>query len=56
MVRFLEADALEIGTRIATRYVGRIEGARYAESLSGVGEIVRLEPGRLRAWDFADEY
>lgn len=40
--------------RIATRYVGADAGAAYAES-AGDDTIIRLEPGRLRAWDFADE-
>ena len=40
--------------RIASRYLGREAGAAYAES----GEddvLIRLEPGDLRAWDFADD-
>jgi PPOX class probable F420-dependent enzyme len=39
--------------RIACRYLGSEAGAAYAER----GEddlLVRLEPGDLRAWDFAD--
>lgn len=42
-------------TRIASRYLGREAGAAYAES-GGDDLIIRLEPGDLRAWDFADEY
>jgi PPOX class probable F420-dependent enzyme len=44
----------EATRRIASRYLGAEAGAKYAES----GEddlIVRLEPGHLRAWDFADD-
>jgi hypothetical protein len=40
--------------RIACRYLGPEAGAAYAER----GEddlVVRLEPGNLRAWDFADD-
>jgi PPOX class probable F420-dependent enzyme len=40
--------------RIACRYLGPEVGAAYAER----GEddlLVRLEPGDLRAWDFADD-
>jgi PPOX class probable F420-dependent enzyme len=40
--------------RIACRYLGPEGGAAYAER----GEddvVVRLEPGDLRAWDFADD-
>jgi PPOX class probable F420-dependent enzyme len=41
--------------RIATRYLGEEAGARYAES-GGDDLLVRLEPGELRAWDFADDF
>jgi PPOX class probable F420-dependent enzyme len=40
--------------RIASRYLGEVGGAAYAES-AGDDTLIRLEPGRLRAWDFADE-
>jgi PPOX class probable F420-dependent enzyme len=40
--------------RIATRYLGEAGGAAYAESADD-DTLIRLEPGRLRAWDFADE-
>jgi PPOX class probable F420-dependent enzyme len=40
--------------RIATRYLGEEGGAAYAES-AGDDTLIRLEPGRLRAWDFADQ-
>ena len=40
--------------RIATRYLGREAGAAYAER--GQDDLLlRLEPGEIRAWDFADE-
>jgi PPOX class probable F420-dependent enzyme len=42
-------------TRIASRYLGPQAGTAYAES-GGDDLIIRLEPGDLRAWDFADEY
>jgi PPOX class probable F420-dependent enzyme len=45
-------DALR---RIASRYLGHQAGAAYAES-AGDDLLVRLEPGGLRAWDFADEF
>jgi PPOX class probable F420-dependent enzyme len=41
--------------RIASRYLGAEAGAAYAESASD-DLLIRLEPGDLRAWDFADEY
>jgi PPOX class probable F420-dependent enzyme len=48
------ADAMTL--RIATRYLGPQAGRRYAETTVGADIlVVRLEPGELRAWDFADE-
>ncbi len=40
--------------RIASRYLGLRAGAAYAEQ-AGDDLLIRLEPGELRAWDFADE-
>jgi len=45
----------EVVERIATRYLGSPEGARYARE-AGDDLLIRLEPGSLRAWDFADEF
>ena len=39
--------------RIASRYLGREAGAAYAERADD-DLLIRLEPGDLRAWDFAD--
>jgi Pyridoxamine 5'-phosphate oxidase len=39
---------------IAVRYLGERDGAAYADSASD-DTLIRLEPGRLRAWDFADQ-
>src|SRR5262245_52972145 len=41
--------------RIATRYLGESDGAAYAQSALD-DTLIRLAPGLLRAWDFADEY
>jgi PPOX class probable F420-dependent enzyme len=41
--------------RIAARYLGPEAGERYAES-GGDDMLIRLEPGELRAWDFADYF
>jgi hypothetical protein len=41
--------------RIATRYLGPEAGERYAET-AGDDLLIRLEPGELRAWDFADDF
>lgn len=49
-------DAEAMTLRIATRYLGPEAGRRYAEATAGADVlVVRLEPGALRAWDFADE-
>jgi PPOX class probable F420-dependent enzyme len=49
-------DAAPMLLRIATRYLGPQAGRLYAESAAGADIlVVRLEPGELRAWDFADE-
>ena len=41
---------------IAIRYLGERNGNAYADG-AGAGDntLIRLEPGRLRAWDFADQ-
>jgi PPOX class probable F420-dependent enzyme len=41
--------------RIATRYLGPEAGEGYAET-AGDDLLIRLEPGELRAWDFADDF
>ncbi len=53
--RLVDKAVAETAKRIAARYVGEEEGAAYVESLGGDDLIVRLEPGELRVWDFADE-
>jgi len=54
--RFLEEGVTETALRIATRYLGPEEAAADVEALRGADVIVRIEPGVIRAWDFADEY
>lgn len=51
----LATDAGDAVRRIASRYLGASGGAAYAES-GGDDLLIRLEPGDLRAWDFADDY
>jgi PPOX class probable F420-dependent enzyme len=46
-------DAGDTARRIAIRYLGERDGATYADS-AGDETLIRLEPGRLRAWDFPD--
>jgi len=44
----------ETALLVSTRYLGAEGGAAYVEQMSD-DVVVRLEPGRLRAWDFSDE-
>jgi hypothetical protein len=46
----------EVNRRITLRYVGPERTAMFLQELQGINLVhVRLEPGKLRAWDFADE-
>ena len=53
--RLLTAGVEEAVRRIASRYLGREAGAAYADG-AGDDLLIRLEPGDLRAWDFADQF
>lgn len=53
--RLLTEGAAEATRRLAVRYLGEIDGAAYAERAAD-DTLIRLEPGDLRVWDFADEY
>ena len=54
-VRLVTTGVDEATIRIASRYLGAEGGAAYAES-GGDDLLVRLEPGDVRAWDFADDF
>jgi PPOX class probable F420-dependent enzyme len=41
--------------RIATRYLGEAAARTYLSSSSDDMVIIRLVPGKLRTWDFADD-
>jgi PPOX class probable F420-dependent enzyme len=41
--------------RTARRYFGEETGAAFAASFTEPGVVIRIEPGELRAWDYADE-
>ena len=48
--------AKEVTRRIAIRYLGPEQGARYADLMSQADlALIRIEPGVLRVWDFADD-
>jgi PPOX class probable F420-dependent enzyme len=54
--QFIETDVTATARRIAARYIGDEDAAADTEALQGADVIVRIEPGHLRVWDFADEY
>lgn len=54
--KLLMDEVVETNRRIAVRYLGEDKGRAYASSVDDDLVIVRLEPGVVRAWDFADEY
>jgi PPOX class probable F420-dependent enzyme len=45
-------DTLE---RIAIRYLGEARARVYLSNSTGDSVVIRLEPGQLRTWDFADD-
>jgi len=45
----------ELAERTAARYIGPEQAAGFAQAIRP-GFVVRLEPGRLRVWDFKDDY
>jgi PPOX class probable F420-dependent enzyme len=53
--RLVTAGAGAAVLRIASRYLGPEAGAAYAET-AGDDLLIRLEPGELRAWDFAGDF
>ncbi len=44
----------ELIRRTARRYVGSDGADAFAASMPAEGYVIRLEPGELRAWDYAD--
>jgi PPOX class probable F420-dependent enzyme len=48
----VEGSAIEI----ASRYVGAEVAEAYVRSLTGNDLLVRVQPGDLRIWDFADDF
>jgi PPOX class probable F420-dependent enzyme len=53
--RIVTESAFETAVRIASRYLGPEKGEAYVREVGGNDVTIRLEPGELRAWDFADE-
>ena len=55
VARLSREGAHEVSLRIAIRYLGQERGTAFAVEDSD-DVLIRVEPGQLRAWDFADEY
>jgi hypothetical protein len=54
IAQFVDADSREADQRMAARYLGPRETAACAAANHGPQLVVRLAPGEIRAWDFAD--
>lgn len=54
--RFVEDGVAEAQNRLAKRYLGEERGTDYSNAVDFDEVIVRLEPGVVRAWDFADDH
>jgi PPOX class probable F420-dependent enzyme len=52
----VDRGVTEAALEIASRYVGDERGSAFVGSNAGDDLIVRLAPGELRAWDFADDF
>ncbi len=51
-----EHGAAGVDRRLAHRYLGAERGEDYLSRQQWEVSLVRLEPGELRVWDFADEW
>jgi PPOX class probable F420-dependent enzyme len=54
--RIVSEGVIEAQRRIAIRYLGQEAGEAYTSDPSGTEILLRLEPGELRTWDFADDF
>ena len=52
----VDRGVTEAALEIASRYVGDERGSAFVGSNAGDDLIVRVAPGELRAWDFADDF
>jgi PPOX class probable F420-dependent enzyme len=48
-------ETRETGRRIAARYLGEEESRAFVDGIAGADVVIRVAPGTVRAWDFADE-
>jgi PPOX class probable F420-dependent enzyme len=54
--RFIEEGVSETALRIVTRYESPEDAAADVSALGGADVIIRIEPGGIRVWDYADEF
>ncbi len=54
--RFIEEGVPETALRIVTRYESPEDAAAEVEALGGADVIIRIEPGDIRVWDYAEEF
>ena len=54
--RFIEEGVSETALRIVTRYESPEDAAADVDALGGADVIIRIEPGDIRVWDYADEF
>jgi PPOX class probable F420-dependent enzyme len=54
--RLLDESTFEIAVAVGSRYIGEERARAYAGTDPSEYTIVRVEPGHMRVWDFADEY
>jgi PPOX class probable F420-dependent enzyme len=52
---FIDRGVAEAAVEIASRYVGPERAASFAAD-AGADTVVRVAPGELRVWDFADDF
>jgi PPOX class probable F420-dependent enzyme len=53
--QLLELEGLTVIREMAVRYLGKEVGDAYAAE-TGDSLLIRLEPGDVRTWDFADDF
>jgi PPOX class probable F420-dependent enzyme len=53
---FIDRDVAQSAVEIASRYVGDERGTAFVGSNAAEDLIVRVAPGQIRVWDFADDF
>lgn len=53
---FIDRDVRAAALEIATRYVGEERAAAFVGSNAGDDLLIRVAPGEIRIWDFADDF